>query len=438
MGMSQVVSSAQLSNEVHTPAVAPVGYKQTGLGLFPADWEIELLESVAKRGSGHTPDKKHPEYWGGTIKWISLADSERLDNVYIHETCASITPAGIANSSAVLHPPGTVVLSRDAGVGKSAIMADEMAVSQHFMAWQCGPHLHNHYLYYWLQFQKAEFERIAIGNTIKTIGLPFFKNLKVPLPPPSEQRAIAAALSDVDELIGALDKLIAKKRALKLAAMQRLLTGKARLPGYKDRWQVQKLGDLADIIDPHPSHRAPPQCADGMPFVGIGDISCEGIIRHASARLVHPSVLEEHAQRYDLNQSLVGLGRVASIGKVVRLRNDVGPYAISPTMAVVRGTAARGDYLYYYLSSPVAADQFERISNGSTRQSVGMNVLREILIELPGSVQEQASIASLLLDMDREIEAQERRRDKAKAIKQGMMQALITGRIRIVKPEAGA
>jgi type I restriction enzyme, S subunit len=109
------------------------GYKQTDVGVIPEDWEVTLLDSVAKRGSGHTPDKLHPDYWGGEVKWISLQDSDRLDRHYIYDTAAKITPAGIANSSAKLHPAGTLVLSRDAGVGKSAIMKVDMAVSQHFM-----------------------------------------------------------------------------------------------------------------------------------------------------------------------------------------------------------------------------------------------------------------------------------------------------------------
>src|SRR4051794_14100235 len=98
-----------------------LGRKQTEVGAIPEDWAVVLLDSVARRGSGHTPDKTHPEYWGGKIKWISLQDSDRLDRLYIRETAANITPAGIANSSAKMHPNGTVVLSRDAGVGKSAI-----------------------------------------------------------------------------------------------------------------------------------------------------------------------------------------------------------------------------------------------------------------------------------------------------------------------------
>ena len=223
------------------------GYKQTEVGVIPDDWEEALLDCIAKRGSGHTPDKKHPEYWNGDIKWISLADSSALDRVFIEDTAATVTAQGIANSSAVLHPAGTVVLSRDAGVGKSAIMRTEMAVSQHFMAWRCGPELDNHYLYYWLQNAKPEFERIANGSTIKTIGLGYFRDLKIPKPPVQEQRAIAEALSDIDALLFRLDRLIAKKRDLKQAAMQQLLTGQTRLPGFQGEWVVKRLGDSASL-----------------------------------------------------------------------------------------------------------------------------------------------------------------------------------------------
>ena len=223
------------------------GYRSPEMAVLPEGWEVVLLDRIANRGSGHTPDKKRREYWNGNVKWISLADSSALDRVYIDDTFAKVTTAGIANSSAVIHPAGTVVLSRDAGVGKSAIMRTEMAVSQHFMAWTCGPRLNNHFLYYWLQLNKSEFERIANGSTIKTIGLPYFQDLEIPCPPPSEQHAMAAALLDVDALLGGLDRVIAKKRDLKQAAMQQLLTGQTRLPNFDGEWKPVEFGDVASI-----------------------------------------------------------------------------------------------------------------------------------------------------------------------------------------------
>jgi type I restriction enzyme S subunit len=204
-------------------------FKQTDLGEVPERWEVVHLESVTQRGSGHTPSRSHPEYWDGNIKWVSLQDSKRLDKLYIDDTTAKITPLGIANSSATEHPAGTVVLSRDAGVGKSAITTDVMAVSQHFMAWVCGPRLNNHYLYYWLQYMKPEFERIAVGNTIKTIGLPYFKSLRLALPPRDEQETIANALTAIDLRVFAEARARDQLVALKFDLMSGLLTGDVRV-----------------------------------------------------------------------------------------------------------------------------------------------------------------------------------------------------------------
>ncbi len=105
---------------------APELYQETAIGWIPREWQYELLDNLAHRGSGHTPNKDHPEYWNGGIKWVSLADSISLDQLYISDTELEISHKGIANSSAVLHPAGIVVLSRDAGVGKSAITTEPM------------------------------------------------------------------------------------------------------------------------------------------------------------------------------------------------------------------------------------------------------------------------------------------------------------------------
>ena len=122
-----------------------------------------------------------------------------------------------------------MVLSRDAGVGKSAITTDVMAVSQHFMAWVCGPKLNNHFLYYVLQQMKPRFEHIATGNTIKTIGLPYFKALMVPIPARDEQDQIASALTAVDLRTFEEGSVLNARRAVKSALMSVLLTGKIRV-----------------------------------------------------------------------------------------------------------------------------------------------------------------------------------------------------------------
>lgn len=206
---------------------APELYQDTAIGWIPREWQYELLDKLTHRGSGHTPNKDHPEYWNGGIKWVSLADSNKLDQLYISDTELEISHKGIVNSSAVLHPAGIVVLSRDAGVGKSAITTEPMAVSQHFMCWKCDQKMDNHFLYYWLQFNKRTFENIAMGSTILTIGLPYFKRLKIACPIELvEQQAIAQRLKASDTRIFAMQDDLAKLRQQKLGLMQDLLTGK--------------------------------------------------------------------------------------------------------------------------------------------------------------------------------------------------------------------
>lgn len=226
------------NGELRPPqAEAPHLYKESPLGWMPKEWDFVRLDDVAQRGSGHTPGKNVPSYWNGGIRWVSLADSHRLDNIFIAETDQEISALGIANSSAVLHAGGTVILSRDAGVGKSAVLACDMAVSQHFMAWKCGERLNNLFLYFYLQRQKPQFEAIAIGSTIKTIGLPFFKSYQVAIPPRSEQGQVVSALMQGEADLAAHLADAAKLKELKAGIMDDLLTGRVRVTSLRQHPQ---------------------------------------------------------------------------------------------------------------------------------------------------------------------------------------------------------
>ena len=204
-------------------------FKKSELGEIPVEWEVKNIDEVAKRYSGHTPDKKIENYWNGDIPWISLKDTKKLDNRYIHETEDYTTEDGINNSSAVILPKNTVVLSRDATIGKVGITSKEMATSQHFINYVCGFSLDSLYLYYDFLNKKQLFERIGIGSTIKTIGLSFFKELKIVIPPIEEQKQIANILSSVDNQIEEYENKKIKLEELKKGLMQQLLTGNIRI-----------------------------------------------------------------------------------------------------------------------------------------------------------------------------------------------------------------
>jgi type I restriction enzyme, S subunit len=416
------------------------GYKQPESSVVPDDWRDVLLDSIAKRGSGHTPDKKHPEYWNGSIKWISLADSAALDRGFIDDTTFSITPEGIAHSSAVLHPAGTVVLSRDAGVGKSAIMRTEMAVSQHFMAWQCGSLLDNLFLYYWLQAAKPTFERIANGTTIKTIGLQYFRDLTVPHPPLHEQHAIATALSDVDALLGGLECLIAKKRDLKQAAMQQLLTGQTRLPGFHDDWETIRFADLADksrqwsiVGGPFGSNlKASDYTEDGVRIIQLQNI---GDGRFLDDYAIYTS--ESKADELLSNNIYPGELILSKMGDPVA-RACLIPSTNRRYLMASDGIRVVADPLQFdtrfvleYINSPYFRQKAMESSTGSTRQRIGMGDLKRLPFIKP-RLPEQAAIATVLSDMDAELAVLAARRDKTHALKQAMMQELLTGKTRLV------
>lgn len=397
--------------------------------MIPDEWNAVLLDSIAKRGSGHTPDKKHPEYWNGNIKWVSLKDSDRLDSVYIFDTAAKITSAGIANSSATLHPAGTVVLSRDAGVGKSAITADEMAVSQHFMAWQCGPRLNNHFLYYWLQSKKPEFERIAMGSTIKTIGLPYFRQLLFPLPPTlEEQGAVATALKDVDVLIGAVDHLIAKKRDLKQAAIQQLLTCQKRLPGFHGEWVVKRVRDISALKNGYAFKSETYTPFGPFKVITIANVQ-DGYMdaRECSNVFSLPQDLQTH-QRLVVGEILISM--TGNVGRVCRV---IEPNCLlNQRVGKLLPTAIDNGFLYMLLRQPSFITAMTGVAKGGAQPNLSVSDINEYSFAIPTEAAEQAAIAEVLTDMDAELVALEQRRDKTRALKQGMMQELLTGRTRLV------
>lgn len=424
-----------MSAECSAENIPPV-YKQTEVGEIPKDWDVCLLDSVANRGSGHTPDKAHPEYWGGNIKWISLQDSDRLDKLYIYDTAAKITPLGIKNSSAKMHLEGTVVLSRDAGVGKSAIMKEDMAVSQHFMAWKCGSLLNNHFLYYWLQSNKSEFERIAMGNTIKTIGLPYFRRLSIPLPTVAEQESIAEALSDTDALIESLEQLIAKKRQIKQGAMQELLTGKRRLPefeikkGYKhteagvipEDWEVRQIGEICKVnqgLQIAISNRLKIPSPNSKKYITIQYLN-EG---------KEAEYIDTYSQTVCCNLNDVLMTRTGNTGIVI---TDVeGVFHNNFFKINFDRRIITKEHIVNFLRLEQTQRQILIKAGTSTIPDLNHNDFYSIYIVVP-PLAEQTAIDTILSDMDSEITALEEKLAKARQIKQGMMQELLTGRIRLI------
>lgn len=394
------------------------GYKQTAVGIIPEDWDVKPLGDVADFLDGRRRPVKDSERakMQGDIPYYGASGVVDYVNDYLFD-----------EDLILLGEDGENILSRNCRLAFKISGKTWVNNHAHVLRPKAGMALD-----YLVEFlESRDYAQFNTGTAQPKLNKQVCSGIAVLCPPFPEQRAIATALSDVDALLDGLTRQIAKKRDVKQATMQQLLTGQTRLPGFDGKWHVKQLGVVADVIDPHPSHRAPDEVANGVPFVGIGDLDESGNIVGNKLRLVDASVLDEHALRYNLNDELIGLGRVASIGKVVALKSHLDGYAISPTLGVIRGREAKRAYLLYALKSKFVTEQFTKIMSGSTRSSVGMEVLRKLQVELPPTEEEQSAIATILSDMDAELAALDARLTKTRALKQAMMSELLTGKIRL-------
>jgi type I restriction enzyme, S subunit len=257
------------------------------------------------------------------------------------------------------------------------------------------------------------------------------RDVVIPLPPTkAEQEAIAEALSDADALIESLEQLLAKKRQIKQGAMQELLTGKRRLPGFSEEWEVKRLGELADIRGGGTPSTTQPQFWDGnVLWCTPTDITgLKGVkYLHSTSRTI---------SHEGLNSSSAELIPANSI--VMTSRATIGECAIN-TVPVSTNQGFKNfipfddvDVQYFYYLLLTQKQGFISLCAGSTFLEIGKTQLTAFEVTLPGGKDEQTAIATILSDMDAEIAALESKLAKARSLKQGMMQELLTGRIRLV------
>ncbi len=204
------------------------------LGKIPAHWEVKRTKFVARLRSGHTPSRQHPEYWQDcTIPWFGLADVWQIRDgqvEYVSETAEKISELGLASSAARLLPTGTVILSRTASVGFSAIMGVDMATTQDFVNWVCGPELRPEYLLYVFRSMEHEFRRLTMGSTHQTIYMPDVGAFATPVPSTTEQGRIVAYVRSetmhIDALTVKVRDAIDRLKELRTALISAAVTGK--------------------------------------------------------------------------------------------------------------------------------------------------------------------------------------------------------------------
>ena len=255
----------------------------------------------------------------------------------------------------------------------------------------------------------------------------------MPIPPPDEQRAIAGALGDVDALVGALTQLVAKKRDLKQAAMQQLLTGQTRLPGFSGEWEVALIADVADVkTGPFGSSlHERDYVQDGTPIVTVEHLGEFGVMQRNL-----PLVSDADRQRlraYSLEMGDIVLSRVGSVDRNALIREAEVGWLFSGRLLRVRPDKKKtfAPYLSYQFHGEDFKRRVRDVAVGQTMASLNTQIVNNISVVLP-TLPEQTAIAAVLSDMDAELAALEQRLAKTRVLKQGMMQELLTGRIRLV------
>lgn len=388
------------------------GYKRTEMGLIPEDWSLVAAGEIGRFRGGSGFPTKYQGGISGVYPFFKVSDMNnegnetfmRAANNYISETTRKALGANLFQENSIVF----------AKVGAAVFLERKKILAQQ----SC---LDNNMAAYELDEIKADYRFIhyrllhtKFGDLVSTTALPslsgaVLSKISFPLPSLPEQRAIAAALSDADALLAKIDQLIAKKRDLKQAAMQQLLTGQTRLPGFSAEWEVKRLGDVASLYQPA-TISASVFTKDGFPVYGANGI----VGYYHDFNHVEPQVT------------------VTCRGSTCGTVNlTAGKSWITGNAMVINcddSTSIAKDFLYQLLMH----QDLTVCITGSGQPQIVRGPLANFDICIPLDREEQAAIANVLSDLDAELASFEARRDKTRAIKRGMMQKLLTGSIRLI------
>ena len=418
------------------------GYKQTEVGVIPKDWEVVALGEIASTSSGTTParDLANRYYRNGTVHWVKTLD---LNNSDLADTDEQVTLTAVDETSLRPYPVGTVLVAMYGGfnqIGRTGLLRIPAAVNQAITAIQPrATKLQPEYLLATLNFRVDYWKTVASSSRKDpNITSQDVRAFPIAFPQLPEQRAIATALSDVDALLAKLDALVAKKCDLKVAAMQQLLTGQARLQGFSGEWEVKRLGDVGD-------------CLRGVTYKGDGDLwphdtsQTKRLLRSnnvQNAKVVTEDIQFVNADRVSTHQLLkandilicMANGSKALVGKAGLFSvSDGYDYTFGAFMGCFRSNtaASSSSFVFYLFQTGRYRNYINNLLAGSSINNLSPSSIESLEFQIPPML-EQTAIATVLSDMDADLSALENRRDKTRAIKQGMMQELLTGRIRLV------
>jgi type I restriction enzyme S subunit len=403
-------------------------YKQTEIGLIPLDWNVVSVSNFGETKRGASSLCIQYRQSGG-VRLIRINDFFQNNPVYVEPTDAimkyaiseyDLLFAGTGASA------GASYLPRKEWIGlPHSYNAPRIRISK--------SHSKKYLLYslqsgYVLRQQRAWF----VGNAQPFLDINAISSFSIAIPPTkSEEEAIVEVLSDADTLIESLERLVTKKRAIKQGAMQELLTGERRLPGFKEEWQNKRLGLLGTFFKGCGIKKDEARSGN-LPCIRYGEIYTTHHDRIRSFTSWVSRQVASTAMRLKRGDILfAGSGETKEeIGKCVAFLDDIEAYA-GGDIVVLRPTEGCSEFLGYYLNAPFVVSQKASKGQGDAIVHISSTALGAIDLNLP-RVDEQQAIAAILFDLDDEIDALEAKLAKTRQIKQGMMQELLTGRIRLV------
>jgi type I restriction enzyme, S subunit len=418
------------------------GYKQTEVGVIPEEWDVEPLGKRAAFRTGPFGSALHKSDY--TSNGIPVINPMHIIEGKIEPTRSmTITEQAARNLSDFRMKPCEIVIGRRGDMGRCAV------VQEHQSGWLCGTgsmiiraqDTDSGFLQRVLSSPSAiaAIEESSVGTTMVNLNQGTLAGLKIQFPPLPEQRAIAAALSDVDALLGGLERLIGKKRDLKQAAMQQLLTGQTRLPGFHGEWEEKTLFDWAErkkeLFDDGDWIESEHITSDGVRLIQTGNIGVGCFIEKKTKKFIY----EKSFKALRCKQLRTGdllICRLADPAGRACVLPDIGEERIvtSVDVTIFRPPIETTDrvFLANIFSSPQWFRAVSDRSGGTTHKRISRGALGRIAIKLP-PLPEQTAVAAVLSDMDAELSALEARRDKTRDLKHAMMQELLIGKTRLVR-----
>lgn len=410
------------------------GYKQTEVGVIPEEWGVARVAELVTNGPKNGYSGRSGKEARGTPT-LSLGATSS-GNMVLNEETVKRLDESIPKHADLYLKPGDVLVQRSNTqdlVGTTAVFDGPSGVYVYpdlMMRMRFRDDATAHFFWRYANSKSGRrfFVSIAAGSSgsMPKISGEKLRKMPLPLPPLPEQRAIAEALSDVDGLLGGLDRFIAKKRDLKQAAMQQLLTGQTRLPGFLGEWEVKTLGDILEKIvgGGTPSRTNTAFWGNEIPWVTVKDFatfnpqhSQESItrlgLRNSASNLIPAGTL--------ITSTRMALGKAVVYAVDVAINQDLKALFLKPEASVA--------YLTYWFEH--FGSLIDELGSGSTVKGISLVELRRFPFQAPPRA-EQTAIAEVLSEMDGEMAVLEQRREKTRALKQAMMQELLTGRTRLI------